>query len=290
MLDDSSDDGKIDDEKIDDGEENEMIYPTEMTVATGTTVYAADPASDERLVSREVRVSVTYRIDEEEVTDMAALARAKAAEVEGARLAASERITNLTRIERMDTASPTLAPDDAPFDPSGLTFDPSDPALEPPDEQEEYDEREQGDEEEYAPDPSQEEEDYSFPASGCQTGNSGHAGNGTAAAPRPAGAWVSPAETRPAFGTQASKVEAFGSQVPEETDLATKPQVLALGSYFKRLGLSYSSQTALLRTRFGKFRPERLTKAEAIALIRSLERGEVDSREYEMAAPAASRT
>lgn len=256
-----------------------MVYPTEMTVATGTTVYAADPASDERLVSREVRVSVTYRIDEEEVADVAALARAKAAEVEGARVAASERITNLTRIERMDTANPTLAPDDP-------AFDPSDPALEPPDEQDEYAEREQGDEEEYAPDPSQEEEDHGFPASGGHTGNSGPAGNGTAVPPRPAGAWVPPAETRQAFGTEASKVEALGSQVPEEMDLATKPQVLALGSYFKRLGLSYSSQTALLRTRFGKFRPERLTKAEAIALIRSLERGEVDPREYEVAASA----
>ncbi len=262
-----------------------MVYPTEMTVATGTTVYAADPTSDERLVSREVRVSVTYRIDEEEVTDVAALARAKAAEVEGARLAASERITNLTRIERMDTANPALAPDDVPFDPSGPAFDPSDPALEPPDEQDEYDKREQGNEEEYDPGSSQEEEDYGFTASGCHTGNSGPAENGTAVPPHPAGAWVPPSETRQAFGTQASKVEAFrrddtSSQVPEETDLATKPQVLALGSYFKRLGLSYSSQTALLRTRFGKFRPERLTKAEAIALIRSLERGSPHETEY----------
>lgn len=265
-----------------------MIYPTEMTVATGTTVYAADPASDERLVSREVRVSVTYRIDEEEVTDVAALARAKAAEVEGARLAACERITNMGHIERMGMTYPAPAPDNTAFDPSGPAFDPSDPALEPPDEQDEYDEREQGGEEEYDPDPSQEEEDHGFPASGCHNGNSGSAGNRTAIPPRPAGSWVPPAGTRQAFGTQASKVEAFGSQVPEETDLATKPQVLALISYFKRLGLSYSSQTALLRTRFGKFRPERLTKAEAIALIRSLERGEVDPREYEVAAFAAS--
>lgn len=246
-----------------------MVYPMEITVATGTTVYAADPASDERLVSREVRVSVTYRIDEEEVTDMAALARAKAAEVEGARVAASERITNLTRVERIGTTSAEPAPDDT-------RFDPSDPNLELPDEQDEYNEPEPDDEEEDASDPSQEEEDYGLPESGCHTGNGAPSGNGSPI-PHPPGSWVPPSEVR----------QAFGSQAPEEMDLATKPQVLALGSYFKRLGLTYGSQTALLRTRFGKFRPERLTKAEAIALIRSLERGEVDPREYEVAAPAA---
>lgn len=271
-----------------------MVYPTEMTVATGTTVYAADPASDERLVSREVRVSVTYRIDEEEVTDIAALARAKAAEVEGARLAASERITNLTFIERMGTSSAAPAPDDT-------RFDPSDPALEPPDEQDEYDNEddENNEEEDEGRYTSPEEAGYeeasdvgigrSLPGVGYQTGDGDHAENGSSI-PRSTGSWVPHAEVRQAFGTQASKVEAFGSQVPEETDLATKPQVLALGSYFKRLGLSYGSQSALLRTRFGKFRPERLTKAEAIALIRSLERGEVERGEYEVAAPAASRT
>ena len=61
-----------------------------------------------------------------------------------------------------------------------------------------------------------------------------------------------------------------------ETDWATRPQVLALGSHFRRLGIGPQSQTALLRARFGKFRAERLTKVEAAGLMRSLERGEVD--------------
>ena len=43
-----------------------MTYPRELTIATGTTVYAGDPESEERIVSREVRVSVTYEIDDDE--------------------------------------------------------------------------------------------------------------------------------------------------------------------------------------------------------------------------------
>ncbi len=217
-----------------------MVYPTEMTIATGTTVYAGDPTSDECIVSREVRVSVTFRIEEEEDFDLADLAYAKAAEVERARLAAQERI------ERNRT------------DPYQASFDPNDPALEPPDAD--------------APDPFPEAADYLSarcgPASnGVYLGNAGHPGNRmcvqNGVPPLP-----------PAFPAGTEGVTEADRISEAETDWATKPQVLALGSHFKRLGLSPQDQTALLRARFGKFRAERLTRAEAAELMRSLERGE----------------
>jgi len=225
-----------------------MICPTEMTIATGTTVYAGGPDSDERIVSREVRVSVTYRIDERE-TNVADLAFAKAAEVERARQAAQERIAAQGRIERGGTG---------PHEPG---FDPSDPALEPPDEEE--------------GDPFPEGADYlsarcgPAPYGGCPE-NGGHARNGFPANP--------PASTD---GTE--RVTEVSKVPEEETDWATRPQVLALKSHFTRLGLSPENQAALLRARFGKFRPERLTKTEAAGLMRCLERNEWEPTEVALA-------
>jgi hypothetical protein len=212
-----------------------MTYPTEMTLTTGTTVYAGDPDSGERIVSREVRVSITYQVDDE-MTNLVGLAFAKAAEVERARLAACERIAR----DQADPYEPAL--------------DLIDPSLEPPDED--------------APDPFPDEADYlsarcgPAPIGGCP-GNGDHARNGCSAYPP-----ASPAGTE---------------QVTEETDWATKPQVLALGSHFKRLGLSPENQSALLRARYGKFRPERLTKEEAAGLMRCLERGEWEPMETAIA-------
>ncbi|MDQ2687667.1 MAG: hypothetical protein M3Y28_07360 [Armatimonadota bacterium] len=244
-----------------------MIYPTEMTLATGTTVYAGDPDSDECIASREVRVSVTYRIEEEEDFDLADFARAKAADVERARVAAQdriqegiqERIAAHGRIERCRTDT-----SEAAFGPREEAFDPSDPAWEPPD-------AEPPDEDGVVPDPFPEEADYmsarcGLNLNGVYAQNGGHSGHGMYARNG-----VSTLPSVPSVGVE---------RLTEiETDWAIKPQVLALGSHFRRLGLSPEDQTALLRARFGKFRLERLTKDEAAGLMRYLERGEWESTE-----------
>ena len=236
-----------------------MIYPTEMTLATGTTVYAGDPESDECIRSREVRVSVTYRIEEQEDFDLADFAFAKAAEVERARIAALERI------ER-DRADPYEPPGGAALEPNDSSFNPDDPALEPPDDQEN---------DEDASDPFPEEADYlharcgSAPNGVC-AGNGGHPGKGMST-------WNGASPLPPALPAGTRGV------TEAETDWATKPQVLALQSHFRRLGLSPENQTALLRARFGKFRPERLTKDEAAGLMRYFERGEWEPAEAALA-------
>lgn len=61
---------------------------------------------------------------------------------------------------------------------------------------------------------------------------------------------------------------------PEPVEWATRPQQLALRSHFTRLGMNGPDQATLLREHFGKFRVERLTKAEAALLMRTLERSE----------------
>lgn len=263
-----------------------MIYPTEMTLATGTTVYAGDPESDECIASREVRVSVTYRIEEDEDFDLADFAFARAADVERARLAAQERIEKSRERGQADACEAAFGSSKEAFDPEEA-FDPSDPALEPPDEEEN---EEENDEDGVAPDPFPEEANYlsarcSPAANGGHLGNSGYPGsgehfqNGTYAQNKtyaqnglPAFPAASPAGMRRA--AEAETVPQTDQVSPDETDWATKPQVLALGSHFRRLGLSPENQTALLRARFGKFRPERLTKDEAAGLMRYLERGE----------------
>ena len=234
-----------------------MIHPIEMTLATGTTVYAGVPDSDERIQSREVRVSVTYRIEEQEDFDLAGFASARAADVERARIAAMQRIEKRTGRDRRVPCEAPLELSD-----SDTSFDPSDPDLEPPDDED--------NDAAFAPDPFPEEADYLHarcgPAPNSCSGNGERARNGGAAHP--------PA---PPDGTQ--RFSGADQVTLEETDWATKPQVLALGSHFKRLGLSPENQTALLRARYGKFRPERLTKAEAAGLMRCLERNEWEPAE-----------
>lgn len=264
-----------------------MIYPTEMTLATGTTVYAGDPESDERIQSREVRVSVTYRIEEDEDFDLADFAHARAAEVERARIAAQERIQEQIATQKQIAARDCIernrtAPYRTSFDPNDAPFDPNDPALEPPD-------MDPPNEDTDAPDPFPEEANYlgshisdshlsarcgpalidRFPApSGGCPGNGSRTRNGHSALPP---------------SVPAGTVKIPDAVSAEETDWATKPQVLALGSHFRRLGLSPENQTALLRARYGKFRPERLTKDEAAGLMRCLERGEWEMSETALA-------
>lgn len=227
-----------------------MVYPMEMTLATGTTVYAGDPGSDEQIASREVRVSVTYRIEEQEDFDLADFAHARAAEVERARLAAQERL------ER-DRTDPYEAQKEPAFGHDEASFDPSDPSLEPPDE------------EAVPPDPFPQEADYL--CTHCSPAPGGGRPANQECHGYPPLPPASPAGAERIAGTD----KASGAVNHEETDWATKPQVLALGSHFRRLGLTPENQTALLRTRFGKFRPERLSKDEAAGLMRFLERGEL---------------
>ena len=64
-----------------------MAQAIEMTIATGRTVYDGDPAHDERIRSREARVSVTWRLGEDE-QDLALMASVLAEEAERALSAA----------------------------------------------------------------------------------------------------------------------------------------------------------------------------------------------------------
>jgi len=78
---------EADDENAREQEKQEMATATEMTLALGRTVYGGDPSgeidSDERIEGRETRLSVTWRLTEEE-QDLTLMASVLAEEAERA--------------------------------------------------------------------------------------------------------------------------------------------------------------------------------------------------------------
>lgn len=209
-----------------------MADATQITIATGTTAYAADPDSEERIASREVRVEVTYQLMPGE--DAALVASIKTAEVEHTRRTVWERLQSRSEGD-FDPAAPGLMPPDDPF-PDETDYE----ALGAEDEGEE----------------SLGQTPEATPFGGKRNG--------------PSGVTVSPAATNPPHSAPAQ------SAPPEaEVMWSTKPQQMAIQSHCKRLGLSGTDLMALLRSRYGKFRIERLTKDEAAQVMRLLERGDV---------------
>ena len=246
-----------------------MAYPTQITIASGKTVYEGDPESDEGITSRQVQVSVTYQLERAD-DDLLHVTATKAKEVEAAQEAVwrqvrgSRRswgwIRNCPRARRATRTTPSGRPgedqertagrrervdDEPPFygggekaseDHGGRSR--ADGGIAPP----------------YHPRRAVRREPCTPAAPG----------RGTA----PGTATERSAPTCPV--PSASHRERVAQSI-------RKPQKLAIEAQARRLGLSDQALAETIRERFGKesytprFAVDKLTKAEADALLRALQ-------------------
>ena len=246
-----------------------MAYPTQITIASGKTVYEGDPENDEGITSRQVQVSVTYQMERGD-EDLLAVTERKAKEVDAAQEAAWRQVKReQTEMELPPKAEPPPHPTDED-DPLG--GEPGEDDGQDPD----------GD---WADD---EPPSYGGNGEDHEDNHEGSHGGGGGPTPppyRPAAAPQGPHACRigPGNGTGHDASSVTGGVNGPQARAVTKPQKLALGAQARRLGLSDQALAEIIRERFGKssFTPryavDRLTRAEAEALMRALSEREWES-------------
>ena len=99
-----------------------MAYPTQITIASGMTVYAGDPQNDEGITSRQVQVSVTYQLERSDA-DLLHVTALKARELDAAQEVVWHQIWG-ERTARGDQTAMDLSPgspgdEDAPLGDEG---------------------------------------------------------------------------------------------------------------------------------------------------------------------------
>ena len=234
-----------------------MAYPTQITLSSGKTVYAGDESDG--ITSRQVQVSVTYQLERAD-DDLLLVTERKAKEVEAAHDAVWRQVNREQTELRMDEMELPPPPPSDEDDPLGDQGDPDEdwPNDEPPFYGGHGGEPDGGGG--AMPPPHH----RAVPVEGlhaCRTesGNgygNGHGGPGTAGTEHP-----QPEINHPERLAQSIR----------------KPQKLAIEAQARRLGLSDQALSEIIRERFGKtsftprFAVDKLTKAEADALLRALQ-------------------
>lgn len=230
-----------------------MAYPTQITIASGTTVYEGD--NNDGITSRQVQVSVTYQLERQDV-DLLHVTAVKAREVDAAQEVVWHHIweDRAVRGGQAEMGLPPRPPGDED-DPLGGQGDPDD-----------------------GPDDGGMDDVPPF-----HVGGEGHGkGHGDGATPPPHHAAV-PAEGVHACRTGPARAPGnghAGGSPPDQPERVepwiSKPQKLAVAAQARRLGLSDVALAEMIRERFGKesfsphFAVDRLTKAEGDALLRAL--------------------
>ena len=262
----------------DDGKElRPMATATELTLALGRTLYGGDPQDDETIRSREVRVSVTWRLGEDEqdlpltVSVLAEEALRALDCADGvAHGAASAPGTTNHETTGIGTKSETTARPGTMTKPETMTK----PGTNGTDGNGRAPSRAPGN------------------GHGQSFGN-GHGRNGgeTASAgrvekqPGPS----APASARPgAVVPNAAMAQSPATSPPSFTPFApiTAPQRLAIRSLCTKMELADAQLSVLLEERFGKRRLEELNKADAGTLLDALQRGAWEDEENEAGLPA----
>lgn len=250
-----------------------MAHATELTVTTGRTHYCGDPQNSERILSREVRVSVTYRLEPGD-PDVPLLAAVKAAEAERALDAACRAAQARCQEPREQEGDPP------PVSANGSSA--TNVAAAPPQ-------------------PGQAQPHCQPHPNGSGNDKSGHYGGNTysgpgsyphgqapAASQTPAPHASVPPRARPTRTAARSKRGATpgsAAAVPSVSappagdgigspQQITPPQRLAIRSLCARLEVQDLELKLLLDERFGKRNLEDLNKQEAGALLIALQRGE----------------
>ena len=213
-----------------------MATTTELTLALGRTAYGGDPEDDEKIQSREVRVSLTWRLTEDE-QDLPLTVSVLAEEAQRA-LDQADRVVQ--RATPASQATPSFQTNGG----AGSGYVPPTP-------------------------PPANSHDQTFGNGNGQSGSGVTAPRyGGYAAPQrktetqttgtPSGA-PAPVADRPYPGARHQPI--------------TAPQRLAIRSLCARQEVSDTELTRLLDQRFGKRRLEDLSKTDAAALLEALQRG-----------------
>ncbi|MBV9852122.1 MAG: hypothetical protein JO250_20850 [Armatimonadetes bacterium] len=231
-----------------------MAYPTQITIASGKTVYAGD--EEDGITSRQVQVQVTYQLERGD-GDLLLVTARKAKEVEAAQAAVWRQV----RGEQTEM--------DLPHDLPSPPGDEDDPLQSEDDE---------GD------DPGEDPPLYDGDGDGPDEGG------GAAPAYRPGGTGTGygrpcPGGTgtgygRPCPGDRGQNGDGHADASSEDSGArprgVTKPQRLAIQAQARRLGLGEQALAETIRERFGKesftprFAVDKLSKAEADVLLRAL--------------------
>ena len=250
-----------------------MAYPTQITISAGKTVYEGDQSDG--ITSRQVQVSVTYQLERAD-DDLLQVTARKAKEVEAAQAAVWRQV-------RREQTEMELPPgDQGPH----LPTDEDDPLGG------------QGSQDEDWPGDGSEDDDPPFYGGGEEGHGEEPADGGGIAPPyHPAASQgVNPQGTRPqglhscrtgpgnGYGNGHQIENGHHPPAPGGSPTAErlpqsirKPQKLAIEAQARRLGLSDQALAATIRERFGKesytprFAVDKLTKAEADALLRALQ-------------------
>ncbi len=228
-----------------------MATATEMTLALGRTVYGGDQSdeadSDERIEGRETRLSVTWRLTEEE-QDLTLMASVLAEEAERA-LRQADRTARKGR-------SPEKSCDMETF--SRLNDEPK-PAANT---------------ERFAAERQQ--------ITGASP-EGAHAGNGNGNGHTPETGWEPTSSHPPASSSRTTQnggkapVANGSSGYPAYVPPITKPQQLAIQSHCTRHGVADWELRRLLWEMFGKKEPRELNKDQAGELLTALQREIISS-------------
>lgn len=217
-----------------------MAVATEMTIALGRTVYGGDQSgetdSDERIEGHETRLSVTWRLTEEE-QDLTQMASVLAEEAERALRQADRTVRKGENL--VESSSVERRPDD--------TSEPKSEAA-----------------------AEQREPTTDVPMGGAHTGN----GNGHSPEPKrqPVSSYPPAAQATPyqngCKAPTANGSSGYSAYVPP----ITKPQQLAIQSHCTRHGVADWELRRLLWEMFGKKEPRELSKDQAGELLTALQR------------------
>ena len=263
-----------------------MAYPTQITIASGRTVYEGDPDSDEGITSRQVQVSVTYQMERGD-EDLLLVTETKAREVD----AAQEAVWRQVRREQTELRMEEMH---LPAELAPHPTDEDDPLAGGPGE----DQGIEDDGENHGQDPDgdwPEDEPPSYGGNGEDHGGSHGGGSPPPYHPAAAAQGLHPCRTGPGNGTgNGQSVSALAGQGVNgpQARAVTKPQRLALGAQARRLGLSDQALAEIIRERFGKssytprYAVDRLTRAEAESLLRALSEREREAARQGQSAPA----
>lgn len=227
-----------------------MATATELTLALGRTAYGGDPEDDEKIQSREVRVSVTWTLGEDE-QDLPLAVSVLAEQAERA----------LDQAERTAGKMVCKPATDGKLAPAPQTTTPETPKPEttkpgmPP-----------GAETNGANGSALPAQTASGHGYGQTSGNGQNGGTGLPAS-RPGGYCAPPRKE----GKQPGK--AAPAAYAGKPDAITVPQRLAIHSLCTRMEVADLELSLLLDERFGKRRLEDLSKTEAGALLNALQRG-----------------
>lgn len=229
-----------------------MAHATELTITTGRAHHGDDPQSDESILSREARVSVTWRLGEDE-QDMALMASVLGEEAERA-LDAACRAARGRREEPCQE------------EPCGREVTPSPSAN--------------GAAVTALPGQPQHSSNGNYGSGGNDNGSVPYAHGRTGAAPSASDSHGA-APTRAASRRKRSAVAAPPPVLPPPSgegigapQQITAPQRLAIRALCHRLEVQERELKLLLDERFGKQGIEDLSKEEAGALLVALQRGE----------------